>query len=84
MRTHYRNRTAPCEREVIAWFRRRKKRVPHVSWVCLAYDHLAGRWKHERNRQWMLDILREMQRIKEAEFYGERQRLMREKYPKPS
>lgn len=70
--------------DIYRWLRKHKAQRVHYSAKCLVYNHLAGRYKRERNRQWMLNILREMQRVRAVEFWGNRQRLMARNYPKPS
>lgn len=72
------------EDDVRAWFRRQRGRMPYVSWKCLVWHHRAGRWKQERNRQWMLDILEAMVGIRNREFYGARQKLLARNYPRPA
>lgn len=51
-------------RDINNWYRRRKiwQRRPQVSFKCLVWNHKVTKaWKAERNRQWLLSILRDME-----------------------
>jgi hypothetical protein len=77
--------TEQDERMVKAWFRKRKLKMPFVSWRCLVWNHLVYKqWKARRNYEWMLSILQAMEQERKDAFFRERQMLLARNYPKPS
>jgi hypothetical protein len=72
-------------RMVQAWFRKRKLKMPRVSWKCLVWNHLViNPWKARRNYAWLFDILQAMEQERKDAFFRERQMLLARNYPKPT